>query len=65
MDVMKNLSDEEKQKLKDMSPEERMKFFQEKMGGDQRCEADSKPRCGRPDHRRPKTPALHRRPSER
>lgn len=35
MDVMKNMSDDEKQKLKDMSPEERMKFFQERMGGAQ------------------------------
>ncbi|MCU0913150.1 MAG: HlyD family efflux transporter periplasmic adaptor subunit [Planctomycetes bacterium] len=33
MEVMKNLSEEEKEKLKNMSPEERMQFFQEKMGG--------------------------------
>ena len=34
MDVMKNLSEEEKEKLKNMSMDERIKFFQEKMGGD-------------------------------
>ena len=35
MEVMKNLSEEEKERLKTMSMEERMEFFKEKMGGDQ------------------------------
>lgn len=35
MEMMKNMSDEEKEKLKNMSMQERMKFFQEKFGGDQ------------------------------
>jgi HlyD family secretion protein len=35
MDLMKNMSEEEKEKLKNMSMEERIKFFQEKMGGAQ------------------------------
>jgi len=35
MDVMKNLSEEEKEKLKNMSMEERIEFFKERMGGDQ------------------------------
>jgi len=35
MEVMKNLSEEEKEQLKTMSIEERMEFFKEKMGGDQ------------------------------
>jgi hypothetical protein len=34
MEVMKNLSEEEKEKLGNMSMDERIKFFQEKMGGD-------------------------------
>lgn len=34
-EVMKNLSEEEKEQLKTMSMEERMEFFKEKMGGDQ------------------------------
>ena len=29
------MSEEEKEKLKNMSMEERIKFFQEKLGGDQ------------------------------
>jgi HlyD family secretion protein len=33
MEIMKNLSEEEKEKLKNMSQAERIKFFQEKMGG--------------------------------
>jgi len=32
---MKNLSEEEKEKLKNMSMEERIEFFKERMGGDQ------------------------------
>lgn len=32
MEIMKNLSEEEKEKLKNMSMEERMEFFKEKMG---------------------------------
>ncbi len=35
MEIMKNLSEEEKEKLKNMSMEERIEFFKEKMGGDQ------------------------------
>jgi hypothetical protein len=35
MEVMKNLSEEEKERLKTMSMEERMEFFKEKTGGDQ------------------------------
>jgi HlyD family secretion protein len=34
MDFMKNMSEEDKEKLKNMSMEERMRFFQERMGGD-------------------------------
>lgn len=32
MEIMKNMSEEEKERLKNMSMEERMKFFQDKMG---------------------------------
>jgi len=35
MEMMKNISEEEKERLKNMSMQERMKFFQEKFGGDQ------------------------------
>jgi hypothetical protein len=35
MEIMKKLSEEEKEKLKNMSMEERMEFFKQKMGGDQ------------------------------
>ena len=35
MEVMENLSEEEKEKLKNMSRQEQMEFFKEKMGGDQ------------------------------
>jgi len=35
MEIMKNLSEEEKEKLKNMSMEERMEFFKEKMGPEQ------------------------------
>jgi len=35
MEMMKNMSEEEKEKLKNMSMEERMQFFKEKMGADQ------------------------------
>lgn len=35
MEVMKNLSEEEKARLKTMSMEERMEFFKQKMGGDE------------------------------
>lgn len=35
MEVIKNLSEEEKEKLKNMSMEERIEFMKEKMGGDQ------------------------------
>ena len=34
-EIMKNMSEEDKEKLKNMSMEERIKFFQEKMGGAQ------------------------------
>ncbi|MBN1505585.1 MAG: efflux RND transporter periplasmic adaptor subunit, partial [Sedimentisphaerales bacterium] len=34
MEIMKNLSPEEQERVKNMSMEERIKFFQEKMGGD-------------------------------
>jgi len=32
--MMKNMSEEEKERLKSMSMEERMQFFRERMGGD-------------------------------
>ena len=35
MELMKNMSEEEKEKLKNMTMEERMKFFQEKLGSSQ------------------------------
>ena len=35
MEIMKNLSDEEKEKLQNMSMEEKVEFFKEKMGPDQ------------------------------
>ena len=35
MEMKKNMSEEEKEKLSNMSMEERMKFFQEKLGGNQ------------------------------
>jgi hypothetical protein len=35
MELIKNMSEEDKEKLKNMSREEQIKFFQEKMGGDQ------------------------------
>jgi hypothetical protein len=35
MELMKNMSEEEKEKLKNMTMEERIKFFQEKLGTSQ------------------------------
>ncbi|MBN2591915.1 MAG: efflux RND transporter periplasmic adaptor subunit [Sedimentisphaerales bacterium] len=34
MEIMKNMSEEEKERLKNMTMEERMKFFQDKLGAD-------------------------------